>query len=639
MRFNFRICLLFMGGYLHFGASIAQTPKIDSLLAISTKQTSKADLAAVFEQVSKEFQSVNVDQAKEYAQKSLENARQSDNVDQLVRSFSSLIYTLLETRKLDSARAYIEEASELIEKIDDPRTLAAFYNHYGTYYFYRAELDNALSMYYKSIEYDEIIGDPALKMRSYGNLGIMLNNAGRKSDAINAYNTALKMAQELNDEGAKMRLLVNLASLYSYSKPPFLQLDTATILANEALQIAKSLQFEFGIARINALLASILIRNDQPQQGLEAAMNAGNYFRSANMLADYWLALLNEGFAYEAMGQPDKAIQIAKLLLEETAFSLHYECDRLLYLAYKKKKLSTLALEHLEKYKHTADSLSALEKDKDLAELQTKYEAGKKEAEIAQLNQESEIHRLELAQQKALTLGTIVALLLVIGFGWIYYVQSKVKQQRALSQMEQKALRSQMNPHFIFNALGAIQNYMLQNKPLEAGSYMSRFARLMRQILENSREDYISLDNEISTLENYLQLQSLRFDNKFKYEIKVDPLIDQEVLKIPPMLAQPFIENALEHGLSSIDKEGLIKISFSLENDRILLTVTDNGKGIANTVKLNPKHKSLATTIIQERIAVINKILKRKIIIHIENLTSADEFGTGTKVSLLLPYK
>jgi LytS/YehU family sensor histidine kinase len=231
----------------------------------------------------------------------------------------------------------------------------------------------------------------------------------------------------------------------------------------------------------------------------------------------------------------------------------------------------------------------------------------------------------------------LVALLGAVS-GWLVYKQKTLKQHEALVLMEQKALRSQLNPHFIFNALGAIQNFMLQNKPEEAGGYMTRFARLMRQILENSREDYVSLEEEISTLENYLELQLLRFRGRFTYEIVVASDIDREEVSIPPMFAQPFIENALEHGLKDMQSGGKVLVSFTRQHDHILLTVEDNGVGLGGTYVTREGHKSLAGTITAERVSLINKGLKRKIELIVEDL-KAMEGGSGTRVKLAMPYR
>jgi len=225
----------------------------------------------------------------------------------------------------------------------------------------------------------------------------------------------------------------------------------------------------------------------------------------------------------------------------------------------------------------------------------------------------------------------------------VKYREKKIKEQNRFLSLEQKLLRSQMNPHFIFNSLSSIQSFIFENNPIEAGSYLSRFAELIRSILYNSREEFITLENEIKTLKNYFELQQLRYNHKFDFEIDVDPEIFPEEISIPPMIAQPFIENAVEHGIKYIEDKGLISVSFTLMDDSILLIVGDNGIGIKAAKNLKNKkaseHKSLATVITRERIEILNKG-KRKKLYSMRVLDTTDVTGKvdGTRVKLIIPY-
>lgn len=213
----------------------------------------------------------------------------------------------------------------------------------------------------------------------------------------------------------------------------------------------------------------------------------------------------------------------------------------------------------------------------------------------------------------------------------------KANMEKALSKAALESLKLQMNPHFIFNAMGAIQHYMMANDSKKAGNYLARFSGLMRAILENSRQEYISLDEEIEMLESYLILQRLRQEGGFKYQIEVDEQLDPEMIAIPPMFAQPFIENAVEHGIAHLKGDGEITILFSLAEKTIRMEIIDNGIGIEQSVKNKPvqktKHRSLATTITKERIALYQKSLKKNIRFEIQSLEQ------GTQVIFHLPYQ
>lgn len=299
-------------------------------------------------------------------------------------------------------------------------------------------------------------------------------------------------------------------------------------------------------------------------------------------------------------------------------------------------------MEYYQKHSKIRDSILSSRSFRELGEIQTKYETEKKEREIEQLTQQAEIRELKLAQQKLYLIGLLVLIPLIGGIGYLYHRQNRLKQEQAVAQMEQKVLRTQMDPHFLFNALMAIQNYLFQNNPQEAGIYMSRFAKLMRQTLENSRQDFIPLEEEISTLENYIEMQQLRFKNKFEYRIETDPSIDIESTNIPPMFAQPFVENAIEHGMSNISSGGMIQIRFGLEGDLIKLEIEDNGTGLNQGQTTNTevtKHKSLATVITKERIELINRTLQKKIELLIDNVVGHEGHTSGTIVKLMVPYR
>lgn len=284
------------------------------------------------------------------------------------------------------------------------------------------------------------------------------------------------------------------------------------------------------------------------------------------------------------------------------------------------------------------DSLIVKEKIKQIKDLEikyeTKYESEKKEQENLILSQDLNIKTLQAtkSQQQFYTILGIFCLSLIIFILLIRQYRYKSKQQT--TQLKHRLLRNQMSPHFIFNALTAIQSYVYKNKPKEAGLYLASFAKLVRAILENSRQEYITLEKEIQWLENYLKLQLLRFNRKFDYTIKVDEDIDLESLLIAPMLTQPFIENALEHGLEKIDYQGEINVQFLLEDDFLLVKVQDNGIGLHPKKTDESNHISLATKITKERLNFLNKGNSQKI-----NFDVSSILPLGTLVAFRIPVK
>ena len=227
-------------------------------------------------------------------------------------------------------------------------------------------------------------------------------------------------------------------------------------------------------------------------------------------------------------------------------------------------------------------------------------------------------------------MGTILTALLVASVLFLYFRQRSLNQQQKALAIENKFLRFQLDPHFLSNALVSIQRFMLDNNTQQASSYLSKFSKLMRQLLEYSREEYITIEEEIDLLRNYLDIQKLRLKDKFEYEIQVDPKLAIGDSRIPPMFAQPFVENAIEHGIGNREN-GKISISFSEKDNQLFLEIQDDGAGIGES--LTADHKSLSTTIIKERIALLNKSNKKPIQLQIGNVPG----GSGTRVALTLP--
>jgi LytS/YehU family sensor histidine kinase len=284
------------------------------------------------------------------------------------------------------------------------------------------------------------------------------------------------------------------------------------------------------------------------------------------------------------------------------------------------------------------DSVFSESKVKIIEELQTKYETEKKDLQIANLAQQASIKDLEIKQKNQALVVGLFAVLFIAGFIYLMYRQRALKRNQKQTALEQRFLRSQLNPHFMSNALMAIQNFMLKNQSDKAATYLAKFAKLMREILENSRKEFILVEDEIQMLTNYLDIHRARMNESFNYTIEVDENIDRETDAIPPMFVQPFIENAIEHGIMNAKAQGMIKLKLVKDGDYIAIEITDNGGGMIQRKQELKEHTSLSTTIIQERIALLNKSLKRKIELGWENILNDRGEVNGTKVELKVPY-
>lgn len=221
----------------------------------------------------------------------------------------------------------------------------------------------------------------------------------------------------------------------------------------------------------------------------------------------------------------------------------------------------------------------------------------------------------------------------------IYLLYRNSKQQKlANNLLALKSLRTQMNPHFIFNALNSVNNYIAINDERNANRYLSEFSTLMRAVLENSDEDFIPLSKELELLELYVRLEHMRFQDKFEYEIKVDEKLNVSDFQIPPMLLQPYIENAIWHGLRYREQKGKLSITISAKTDEMLqIIIEDDGIGRKRSMELKTKNqlrqKSKGMGNIKKRIAILNDMYKDKVAVSIMDVF---EDGQGTKVILTL---
>jgi hypothetical protein len=286
------------------------------------------------------------------------------------------------------------------------------------------------------------------------------------------------------------------------------------------------------------------------------------------------------------------------------------------------------------------DSIYEENKIRQAAEFEEIYQNKKKQERIDALALENELQKTKYQKTQNFVIGLVVSLVLLLVSGLFIFRYNKLKAVYKNSELEQKLLRSQMNPHFIFNAISSIQSFIVKNNADEAGLYLSNFAKLMRHILINSKQEFISLEDEIDTLKNYLKLQQLRLNNNFDFSINIPDEIDEEELAIPPMIIQPFIENAIKHGLSKMETGGLITIDIAIDNNKLKFEVADNGIGRSEAEKFREDgHKSLATEITTDRLKHLRKKFRKNTEIKIVDLHDDNSLAKGTKVIVKLPLR
>ncbi len=233
---------------------------------------------------------------------------------------------------------------------------------------------------------------------------------------------------------------------------------------------------------------------------------------------------------------------------------------------------------------------------------------------------------------------TGIAFLLVLRRKNLELGRRQMEHQMIL--LEQKSLQAMMNPHFIFNSLGSIQNYLLHNKPNEASVYLSQFARLIRQNLNAIDTSTVNLEEEVDRLKNYLDLETLRMENKFTYFIEIDEAVESDDILIPSMIIQPFVENSIWHGIANLEGKGTIGITFILKDEKSLqITVEDSGIGIQNAEKYvsqSEKHLNLGMTITRKRLALLSQKYGIETSVNYKERSPGSQYP-GTIVEIIVP--
>lgn len=243
-----------------------------------------------------------------------------------------------------------------------------------------------------------------------------------------------------------------------------------------------------------------------------------------------------------------------------------------------------------------------------------------------------------IARQQAIIIGLVV-IVLIIGVTSAFIYRSAQSSKKANQLLALKSLRSQMNPHFIFNALNSVNHFIAEQDERTANKFLSEFSQLMRLVLEYSQEDFITLQKEQEILSLYMKLEHYRFRDKFEYEIAIDESINAESILVPPMLIQPYLENAVWHGLRYRESVGFLKLTMQQKSGSLIVTVSDNGIGRKRSAELKTdnqkKHKSTGLKNIRERLSILNSVYKT----HYEVNVADGPDGGGTTVEIKLPVE
>lgn len=292
-----------------------------------------------------------------------------------------------------------------------------------------------------------------------------------------------------------------------------------------------------------------------------------------------------------------------------------------------------------------------------LSSYKTESAFKKQQEKVAQLNKDNKIKEQQLKYASRLKWLLIAVLLIVALSGFFIYRNLKLKSKNEklqnqkmqselklkATELEVQALRAQMNPHFIFNCLSSINRFILKNETEAASDYLTKFSRLIRMVLANSNKPFISLEDELDMLKLYLDMERLRFKNTFDYSINFTNSIDSGNVFIPPMLLQPFAENAIWHGLMHKQGHGKLEIALSLEDKILTCIISDNGVGRSKAAifksKSVEKQKSMGMQMTRDRLALLNHDIHEDTFLNVEDIIDQEGNVSGTRVILKMNYK
>ncbi|MDP8232638.1 MAG: tetratricopeptide repeat protein [Candidatus Zophobacter franzmannii] len=546
---------------------------------------------------------------------------------------------------MDSSLVYGQTVFDLATEKELPEIKAQALNFMGSYYNYTGDMTLALEYFNESLQFGRQAGDSLF-------VSILYENIGKTYKDLSDYDLSIKYL--LDAQGIRERnpeypprpaIYISLATVYSrvgdnnrtlsYLEQAekileandipldFQQaslynelgnyyaglgdLNKAESFYHRVIYVSRELGWKLGLSTGFSNLADVYSQKRQPNRALEIHLQSLELDRSMDniygMIKDYiFIAEIFEQLDEFALATTyaDSAYAIAteKQMATEIATTLS-TLSRIDYDSRNYKK----AYEHFYEYVAYKDSLENIEYKKYLSELTEKYQLESKELVISNQNAEKKL----LRQRYLFLLAAFIVSMLIVIVIMILTHQNWLKNINQKLVLRQKLFRVQMNPHFIFNTMGAIQHYIHDNKSQLAIEYLGEYAQLMRLILVSSDSEVISLEQELAIVRMNLLLESLRFPDKFAYSIEIPDDLPAEDIFIPPMILQPLVENCIQHGFDQIGYKGRIVIRVTLDGKELEMTVTDNGTGLKSN---NIFKKSHALEILNERLVTLKKLKK-----------------------------
>ncbi|MBG6130692.1 tetratricopeptide (TPR) repeat protein [Aquimarina sp. EL_43] len=548
-----------------------------------------------------------------------------------------------ETGEYNKAISNYKRALKLSKAINDEDGAAYVHLNLGVVYTVQGNYPLAIDHYNKALDYYQKVDNTLSITNTLNNLGNVYNSLKKYNKALEYYKQSLSFSLKIEN---KNQIAINNSSIgdiYLRKKEYLTSLQYYRMSLETSQEINNLKQTSICFHRIGRVNLSL----NKPLIARENFVKAKNISEKTNNQYILSECLLGIGETYSFEKQYQKAlpfIEKGKEIAEELELlEAQKKASELLFKIYKNTRQYKKAFENHQQYKIFNDSIFNKENIEKIVQLEYEYKY-KNELESAEkreltLTKTVKTTSQNLAKsQRDLLLGVIAFLITTLLLAAIIFFL-KLRNEKSKTQnivIEQKLLRSQMTPHFIFNSLSVLQGMILNKEEKKSVSYLSKFSKLLRIILENSRDKTVLLSQELKAVRNYLALQTLE-SKSCKYTVSVEDTIDETLFKISPMLIQPFAENAIEHAFTNQQEEKIIDIHLSYLNNDLICKISDNGVGI-DAVKKNKNQdkKSLSTTITSERLEMLSKDFKMRGSVMVEDRKKYNE--KGTVVTLIIPY-
>ncbi|MGK0387956.1 MAG: two-component system LytT family sensor kinase [Maribacter sp.] len=548
------------------------------------------------------------------------------------------------------------EALALAKKIKYNKGIGMAHNSLSAYYTYKQAYSQSAEHSLSAIaafEKENIAGREI--MVSYSNLGIVYKYQGEFDKAINIYLNINKKIKDIPLGNIHMSTAYNLSNNYMMKK----DFENTLKWSSSLLSYSEQLNSPRGKLYAYNILGDIYsARNQDPAKSLAYTRKGLEMLDSIQQRPEYYRLILLRANANFSQKNYKIALDDYNRLIwfhnELNDYEGNKEIYTVLFRLYSEIGEDDKAYEAQRLAQENASKSLKEENQQLISDLEVKYETEK-------ITREKEVAEENARLNRNLLIVALASILLLLGFAYVFLKQQQLKKkaeiiglelketrgklelERKLRDSELKALKAQMNPHFLFNAFNSIQEYIIMNKKELASDYLGKFADLMRIYLDHSRAKTILLEDEIKAADLYLQLEKIRFEDELDFNITISPKLDEDMMYIPPMLIQPFIENALKHGLFHKEGKKLLELDFDKKDGVLICSITDNGIGRKESASINKrrlkKHQSFATAATQNRIELLNIGREEDINFTILDLKDENGIALGTKVILSIPTK